>query len=103
MDSELVLERRDANVLWLTLNQPEKRNPLSSSMITTLSGLLERGYADETVRVIVLASTGPVFSAGHDLSEMNQRADEDAVAFSGPRTPVDPARPLAPLHHSQHR
>ena len=82
MDSGLVLERRDANVLWLTLNQPEKRNPLSSSMITTLSGLLERGYADETVRVIVLASTGPVFSAGHDLSEMNQRADEDAVAFS---------------------
>ena len=43
MDSELVLERRDANVLWLTLNQPEKRNPLSSSMITTLSGLLKEG------------------------------------------------------------
>ena len=53
MDSELVLERRDANVLWLTLNQPEKRNPLSSSMIATLSGLLEKGYADETVRAIV--------------------------------------------------
>ena len=56
MDSELVLERRDANVLWLTLNQPEKRNPLSSEMIATLSGLLEKGYADETVRAIVLAS-----------------------------------------------
>ena len=82
MDSGLVLERRDANVLWLTLNQPEKRNPLSSEMIAALSGLLEKGYTDETVRVIVLASTGPVFSAGHDLSEMNQRADEDAAAFS---------------------
>ena len=82
MNSELVLERRDANVLWLTLNQPEKRNPLSSAMIATLSGLLEKAYADETVRAIVLASTGPVFSAGHDLSEMNQRADEDAAAFS---------------------
>jgi enoyl-CoA hydratase/carnithine racemase len=82
MGSELVLERRDANVLWLTLNQPDKRNPLSSEMIDTLSGLLEKGYTDEAIRVIVLASTGPVFSAGHDLSEMNQRADEDAAAFS---------------------
>ena len=82
MNSEFVLERRDEAVLWLTLNQPERRNPLSSEVIETLSGLLEKAYADETVRAIVLASTGPVFSAGHDLSEMNQRPDEDAAAFS---------------------
>lgn len=82
MNSELVLVRQDAGVMWLTLNQPEKRNALSSEMIAALSALLDKAYADETVRAIVLASTGPVFSAGHDLSEMNRREEEDAAAFS---------------------
>lgn len=82
MNSELITVHQEAAVLWLTLNQPEKRNALSSAMIAALSASLDKGYTDETVRVIVLASTGPVFSAGHDLSEMNRGEGEDDAAFS---------------------
>lgn len=56
-------------VLTITLNRPDRRNPLSLETIRALRAALDQ--ADATV--IVIASTGPVFSAGHDLREMRER------------------------------
>jgi len=58
-------------VCWLTLNRPGQRNPLSSNMIRAIRGALEIASSDPKVRVIVIAGSGPVFSAGHDLGEMS--------------------------------
>lgn len=67
---DLVLADRDGPVLTLTLNRPDRRNPLSLEMIGALRArLAEIGDA----HVVVLASTGPVFCAGHDLREMDGR------------------------------
>ena len=65
-----LLEDLSDNVLWLTLNRPQQRNPLSSGMIAALKSAIDRANRDPEVRVVVLTGSGPVFSAGHDLKEM---------------------------------
>lgn len=71
----LITAQQDS-VLWLTLNRPEQRNPLSRMMISALHGAIEAASDDRSVRVIVLQASGPVFSAGHDLREMSPRDGE---------------------------
>ena len=71
-----VLEELRGHVLWLTLNRPQHRNPLSSHMIAALHAALDRAGTDSQVRVIVLTGNGPVFSAGHDLREMSRQPGE---------------------------
>lgn len=68
-----VLEQVNQNVLWLTLNRAESRNPLSCGMIAALSQAIEKANTTPEVRVIVLAAKGQVFSAGHDLKEVSGR------------------------------
>ena len=76
---ELVaVSRPETGVAVLTLNNPQRRNPLSRAMMAAISDALAKAVADQSVRAIVLASTGPAFCAGHDLKEMNaHRADAD--------------------------
>lgn len=70
--------RRRGGILVATLCRPEARNPLSEGTIAALTAMLDHAAANEAVRVVVLASTGPAFSAGHDLKEMTaHRADAD--------------------------
>ncbi|WP_440982201.1 enoyl-CoA hydratase [Shinella sumterensis] len=73
----LVRIERQAPVLRITLNNPPA-NALSIATMRALAGALDAAAADGAVRVVVLASTGKVFSAGHDLKEMTMhRADDD--------------------------
>ena len=67
---ESVLFEKDGPIGWLTLNRPEKRNALSLDLMEDMLRKLDAIEADETVRVAVIRGNGPVFSAGHDLSEM---------------------------------
>jgi enoyl-CoA hydratase/carnithine racemase len=75
----LILQREDkGGIAILTLNRPEARNSLSEAMLEALSDALTAIAHDRTVRIVILAATGPVFSAGHDLKELNaHRRDED--------------------------
>ncbi len=74
--SPYLLTQRQDSVLWLTLNRPEQRNPLSRMMISAITAAIHAANDDPSVRVIVLRATGPVFSAGHDLREMSWRDGE---------------------------
>ncbi|HMN85642.1 MAG TPA: enoyl-CoA hydratase [Bauldia sp.] len=66
-----VTETRDGRgVVRLTLDRPERYNPLSEGMIAALQSALDRLAEDRTARVVVLAANGKAFSAGHDLREM---------------------------------
>ncbi|HEV8194501.1 MAG TPA: enoyl-CoA hydratase [Ktedonobacterales bacterium] len=65
-----LLVELDAPVATITLNRPEKRNALSSEMMSELLDAVKTLSRDRDVRVIVLAANGPAFSAGHDLSEL---------------------------------
>ncbi|MDI7860987.1 enoyl-CoA hydratase [Rhizobiaceae bacterium n13] len=59
-------------VARLTLANPPA-NALSIAVMETLMDELDKAAADRDVRVVVIASTGKVFSAGHDLKEMTAR------------------------------
>jgi enoyl-CoA hydratase/carnithine racemase len=68
-----VLVHEDGPAVRVTLNRPEKRNALSLELMLELIATLRRVSAQPDVRAIVLEGAGPVFSAGHDLSEMIDR------------------------------
>jgi enoyl-CoA hydratase/carnithine racemase len=72
--SELLVEAR-AGIVWLTLNRPERRNALSRSLVAQLQAALRDIAASDQHRVVVLAASGGVFCAGHDLSEMVGRGE----------------------------
>jgi enoyl-CoA hydratase/carnithine racemase len=63
------VERRDEAAI-VTLNRPQRRNALSLGMMQELIVVLDEIAADTSARAVVLAAEGPVFSSGHDLTEM---------------------------------
>ncbi|MCY4174763.1 MAG: enoyl-CoA hydratase-related protein [Acidimicrobiaceae bacterium] len=64
--------RNEGYYVTITLNQPERRNCLSSELLGELEHALRSVGADGEVAGVVLAANGPVFSSGHDLAEMAQ-------------------------------
>jgi enoyl-CoA hydratase/carnithine racemase len=72
----LGVERQEP-VLRLTLQNPPA-NVLSVEVIEALQAQLDAARDDDGVRVVVIAASGKLFSAGHDLKQMtSHRADPD--------------------------
>lgn len=65
-----LLVAREGAAVRITLSRPDKRNALSLALMQELRMALCEASDDPHVRAIVLAGSGPAFSAGHDLSEM---------------------------------
>src|SRR5215217_2001290 len=60
---------RDGDVVRITMCRPARRNALSREHLAQLlAAVTEVGGTDATG--IVLAAEGPVFSAGHDFSDV---------------------------------
>ena len=76
MTQELVLYELADAIGILTLNNPEKRNALSTELLTLLKAHLEDIKEDQAVRAVVLRAVGPVLSSGHDLRELIDRGKE---------------------------
>lgn len=74
-----VLLRQDQDgIAILTLNRPQARNALSESLLLALRETLAAIADDRSVRVVVIAGSGPAFCAGHDLKELTaRRSDPD--------------------------
>jgi len=70
-----VIEKRDGSVLVLTLNDPDRANPLSSAIVIALSEALERVASDADVRAVILTGAGRHFSAGADLEALERIAE----------------------------
>jgi len=70
-----VLTNLKDHVLWLSMNRPKERNPLSSAMLRALYEHINEANNNQDVRVIVITGEGGVFSAGHDLKEMSGRKE----------------------------
>jgi methylglutaconyl-CoA hydratase len=69
-------------VATVTLDSPSNRNALSTALIEELLAALAAAAEDDTVRVVVLTHTGPVFCSGADLKET-------AAAFGSGRPPIN--------------
>ena len=70
MIDQLILHKQDDGILYLTLNNPDRRNSLSSHLLAELKDSLDDIQDDSTVRVVVVRSEGSAFSSGHDLNEL---------------------------------
>lgn len=57
-----------ANILCVTLNQPDKLNAISPEMEEELLRVFENLRRDRSVDVVILSGAGRVFSAGGDLN-----------------------------------
>lgn len=77
MTTTATVHRHDeAGVAWLTIDNPARANSLSPDVVRALrQHLLDIGI-DETVRVVVLGSVGPTFSAGADLATLRDGGRE---------------------------
>jgi len=74
----LIKEKSEKGVLRLTMNNSDQKNPLSENMMSMLMEEIKEASLDQSIRVIVLAATGNVFSSGHDLKEITAaRESED--------------------------
>ncbi len=70
MDYQNLLFEVEGQTAVVTLNRPKRRNALSLELMTELIRCLDAVGSDGAVRAVILAAAGPVFSSGHDLSEM---------------------------------
>src|SRR5207302_9328324 len=61
--------QRDGPFTTIWMNLPEKRNALSLTHMRSLTAAFEEVGGSDALGVI-LAARGPVFSAGHDFSDM---------------------------------
>jgi len=73
-----VTEERDAGVLTLTLDYPERRNALAVPLREDLHRILEAAQGDAEIRAIVLTGAGGVFCSGGDISGMDSTDAEAA-------------------------
>ncbi|MDM7932736.1 enoyl-CoA hydratase [Tabrizicola sp.] len=70
-DDQILLQDIDGDgILRLNLNDTRRRNALSEAMLARLASAFAEAGANPSVRVVVLAATGPAFCAGHDLKEL---------------------------------
>ena len=78
----LLVERRD-DVLWLTLNRPEKRNALSLTLLDEIGSTL-RHYQNDEIKCVLLTGAGArCFAAGGDLKELDAiRSRDEATAMA---------------------
>lgn len=69
----LILAKRDGPILVVTLNQPERRNPISdNSLIDALLTTIDEAERDISIRAMILTGAGSAFSAGGDLRQMKE-------------------------------
>ena len=80
--NKIIVDEPRPLVRRITLNRPEKRNPLSNEVRTELFHALETADQDESVRVMVLRGAGPCFSAGYDL-QSNTAVDQPFYTAGG--------------------
>ena len=75
--NEHVRVERHGTIVTLTLDRPEKRNALALDVMLELTAALRAtGHSDALG--VVIAATGPVFSAGHNFGDMAGASFDEA-------------------------
>jgi len=72
---------RNGPVAWVLLDRPEVLNALNSDMLEQLESTFRGLETDRTLRAVVLAGAGPVFAAGADIAEMEQKTLAEGIEF----------------------
>ena len=73
----LIREEHSNGVIKLILNDCANKNALSENMLTSLVDAIKDISNQQDVKVIIIASTGNVFSSGHNLKEISSARDNN--------------------------
>ena len=71
----LLKENSKPGILRLIMNDPNRKNALSENMMDTLTDAIASSSEDKSIKVIIIAANGNVFSSGHDLKELTLARD----------------------------
>ena len=94
-----ILTEVDAGVGILTLNRADRHNAFDDILIHELTAAVAAMEADDTVRVVVISSTGKSFSAGADLNWMRRAASyTPEESMSDARALAEMLRALAQMN-----
>lgn len=77
-ETDLLKVRRDGDLLWVTLNDPDRANALSPAMIRGLTEVYSTDLRAEGLRAVLLQAEGRHFSAGADLEHLRALLDAGA-------------------------
>ncbi len=81
MKFETLELHHDGRVLVVTLNRPASLNAISATMLRELKALFDLAGHDRDTSVILIRSTGKVFSVGYDLKREDWVADQYPADF----------------------
>lgn len=74
---EHILVAQAGPVVTVTMNRPERRNALSLAHMEELTHCLAAIGRETAIAVVILAGNGPVYCAGHDLTELVGREAQE--------------------------
>ncbi len=85
LNNILKKDKIEYGILRLTLDDQDNKNALSKTMMEQLKDSLNSASLDDSVKVIIIAASGDVFSSGHNLKEITdarENEDEGEVYFN---------------------
>jgi enoyl-CoA hydratase/carnithine racemase len=83
MADPVLVERAGDHVAVVTLNRPAARNAVDPGLARALARAVAETEADDAIRAVVLAGTGPVFCAGADLTVIAAGRGDDLWTEAG--------------------
>lgn len=76
--NDFLIYEQDGPIVTLTMNEPEKRNPLTGNRaIPEFLTAIERIHNDPSVRCVILTGNGQSFCAGGDIRVMKRQASAE--------------------------
>lgn len=99
MDYNNILYETDDRLAYITLNRPEKLNPLSHALRAEVYDAMKEAEKDPAVGVIILRANGRAFSAGYDLAPN----PDDTSDLTEPRSGMPDTMSTHPQHYDWSR
>lgn len=72
--ADLEITVKNTHQLWVTLNNPDQMNAITTNMINSLTSVLTHADFDQDIRVVVITGKGKNFCAGGDIKAMEEKS-----------------------------
>ncbi len=73
---------QDGHVVTLTMNEPERRNPLTgNSAVPDFLAAIDRIHQDHSVRAVIITGAGSAFSSGGDVRNMQRQSTGEVTGM----------------------
>ena len=72
MPGEVVLHEKQGNIVYLTLNRPDKLNAMTDEMLDGVLDGIRQAELDDDIKVVVIKANGKHFCSGWDLNEIGR-------------------------------